>query len=150
MPSLSGDTLVLPLACRFQTLACTAGNTAFCAASPDSGLNSAPRLVVYFFIAGLLAAAETATTDAAYFPLKNNGEPTTTRAGIAFPGNDWLTFTLGQEYLSRLGTPSTQLLDDLADLRQVHLDAVDDLVQAIRTGTLSQYLGLQFACPTVE
>jgi hypothetical protein len=99
------------------------------------------------FIAGLSAAANT-TPGAVYFPLKKNGEPTTARAGIAFPENDWIAFPQGEEYLSRLGTPSAQLLTDLAVLRQAHLDAVADLVQAIRSGTLSQYLGPQFRCPT--
>ena len=101
------------------------------------------------FIAGLFEAADT-TEGASYFPLKNNGQPTTLRAGISFPGNDWVTFPEGDEYLSRLGTPSSQLLTDLASLRQAHLDAVDDLVQAIRNNRLSHYLGSQFACPTVE
>ena len=99
------------------------------------------------FIAGLSAAANT-TPGAVYFPLKKNGEPTTARAGIAFPENDWIAFPHGEEYLSRLGTPSAQLLADLAVLRQAHLDAVADLVQAIQSGTLSQYLGPQFSCPT--
>ena len=100
-------------------------------------------------IAGLSAAAGM-TTGAVYFPLKKNGEPTTARAGIAFPGNDWIAFPDGDEYLSRLGTPSAELLADLTALRQVHLDAVADLVQAIKNGTLSQYLGPQFRCPTGE
>ena len=43
------------------------------------------------FIAGLFAASDT-TPGASYFPLKNNGQPTTLRAGISFPGNDWITF----------------------------------------------------------
>ena len=47
---------------------------------------------------------------------------------------------------TRLGTPSAQLLTDLAALREAHLDAVDDVVQAILNGTLSQYLGPQFRC----
>ena len=64
-------------------------------------------------IAGLSAAANT-TPGAVYFPLKNNAEPTTARAGIAFPGNDWIASPHGEDYLSRLGTPSAQLLDDLA------------------------------------
>ena len=101
------------------------------------------------FIAGLFAASDT-TPGASYFPLKNNGQPTTLRAGISFPGNDWITFPTGEEYLSRLGNPSSQLLADLAALQQAHLDAVDDLVQAIQNGRLSDYLGPQFACPTVE
>ena len=100
------------------------------------------------FISGLSSAAD--DSGAVYFPLKNNGEPTTMRAGIAFPGNDWITFREGEEYLSRLGTPSAQLLDALAALRQAHLDAVHDLVNAILSRQLPQYLGDQFACPTVE
>jgi hypothetical protein len=74
------------------------------------------------WIAGLSAAANT-TPGAVYFPLKKNAEPTTARAGIAFPGNDWIAFPHGEEYLSRLGTPSAQLLADLAALQQAHLDA---------------------------
>jgi hypothetical protein len=49
-----------------------------------------------------------------------------------------------------LGTPSAQLLADLAALRQAHLDAVADLVRAIESNTLSQYLGPEFRCPTAE
>jgi len=108
-----------------------------------------PAASKHRFIAGLSSAAD-ATPGAVYFPLKNNGEPTTTRAGIAFPGNDWIAFPDGDEYLSRLGTPSVQLRAELAALRQAHLDAVDDLVDAIRSGQLAQYLGDQFACPPVE
>jgi len=100
------------------------------------------------FIAGLSAAANTTPGGADYFPLKNNAEPTTARAGIAFPGNDWIAKPGGDDYLSRLGTPSAKLLTDLADLRQDHLDAVTALVQAIQSGTLSQHLGTQFTCPT--
>ena len=108
-----------------------------------------PAASKHRFISGLSSAANT-TRGAVYFPLKNNGAPTTMRAGIAFPGNDWITFPEGDEYLSRLGTPSAELRADLAALRQAHLDAVDDLVDAIRSGQLAQYLGDQFACPTVE
>jgi hypothetical protein len=99
------------------------------------------------FIAGLSAAVNT-TPGAVYFPLKQSAEPTTARAGIAFPGNDWIAFPRGDEYLSRLGAPSAQLLSDLAALRQAHLDAVAELVQAIQKGRLSQHLGSQFRCPT--
>jgi hypothetical protein len=91
------------------------------------------------------------TPGAVYFPLKNNGEPTTARAGIAFPENDWVASPNGEDYLSRLGAPSAQLLRDLAVLRQAHLGAVEDLVQAIQSGTLSQYLGdPHFTCSTAE
>jgi hypothetical protein len=64
--------------------------------------------------------------------------------------NDWIAFPHGEEYLSRLGTSSAQLRTDLAALRTEHLDAVADLVQAIEGGTLPQYLGPQFRCPTGE
>jgi hypothetical protein len=90
------------------------------------------------------------TPGSVYFPLKNNAAPTTARAGIAFPGNDWSASPHGEDYLSRLGTPSAHLLEDLAALQQAHRDAVADLVQAIQGGTLSQYLGPPFRCPTVE
>ena len=55
MPTVSGATLAFLLSKSSQALACTAGNTAFCAASPYSGANSAPRLCAYFFSASLLA-----------------------------------------------------------------------------------------------
>jgi hypothetical protein len=58
--------------------------------------------------------------------------------GSAFPGGD--------EYLSRLGTPSEELLTRLAALRRNHLAAVADLVKAIQSGRLSQYRGPQFRC----
>jgi hypothetical protein len=54
MPTVSGDTFALPPLKSSQALAWMAGNTAFCAASPDDGANSAPRLVAYFLIASLL------------------------------------------------------------------------------------------------
>jgi hypothetical protein len=103
------------------------------------------------FIAGLFEAAADPTQGAVYSPLKKNGAPTTARAGIAFPGNDWVASPNGEDYLSRLGTPSAQLRTDLANLRQAHLDAVDDLVRAIGNGSgaLAQYLGSGFSCPRV-
>src|SRR5450759_3334729 len=55
MPTVSGDTLALPPSNSSQALAWIAGNTAFCAASPYCGANSAPRLTAYFFNASLLA-----------------------------------------------------------------------------------------------
>ena len=45
MPTVSGETFALPPSKSSQALAWTAGNTAFCAASPNDGANSAPRLV---------------------------------------------------------------------------------------------------------
>ena len=42
MPSVSGETLVLPPSCISQALAAMAGAAAFCASSPPTGWNSAP------------------------------------------------------------------------------------------------------------
>jgi hypothetical protein len=54
MPTVSGETFALPPSNSTQALAWIAGNTAFCAASPNCGANSAPRLAAYFFSASLL------------------------------------------------------------------------------------------------
>ena len=98
------------------------------------------------FITGLSAAAST-TPAATYVTLNNNGQPTTAKAGIAFPGNDWIAFPDGDEYLLQLGEASAQLLIQLAALRQLHLQAVDNLLNAIDKGTVTVYLNHQFRCP---
>jgi hypothetical protein len=97
------------------------------------------------FVAGLSTAADD-DPRATYSPLKNNGQPTTARAGIAFPGNDWLVFPDGDGYLVNIGN-SAPLLDDLAALRQQHLDAVTALIQAIDRGNVEAYLTRHFRCP---
>jgi hypothetical protein len=97
------------------------------------------------FISGLSTAAA-ADPRATYFPLKNNGTPTTARAGIAFPGNDWLAFPDGDQYLANVGGTS-QLLTELAALRQKHLAAVRNLLQAIADDRVETYLRHQFRCP---
>jgi hypothetical protein len=99
------------------------------------------------FITGLSTAASPTSDDAEYVTLNNNGEPTTAKAGIAFPGNDWIAFPDGDQYLLQLGEPSAQLLTELAALRQLHLQAVDSLLSAIDKGNLSVYLNHQFKCP---
>jgi len=97
------------------------------------------------FISGLAAAAA-ADPGASYFPLKNNGAPTTARAGIAFPGNDWLAFPNGEQYLASIGgTP--QLVAELSVLRQKHLTAVGSLLAAIAANQVEQYLDRGFSCP---
>jgi hypothetical protein len=96
------------------------------------------------FISGLSAAA--ADVRALYSPLKNNGVPTTARAGVAFPANDWLAFPDGEQYLANVGG-SAQLLRELATLRQRHLDAVDRLLDAIERDRVEVYLASQFRCP---
>ena len=98
------------------------------------------------FIDGLSTAAST-TAGATYVPLNNNGEPTTAKAGIAFPGNDWIAFPDGDQYLTNLNNPSPQLLAALASLRQQHLQAVADLLEALDRNKVDQYFNHQFRCP---
>jgi hypothetical protein len=99
------------------------------------------------FITGLSTAAST-TPGATYVTLNNNNQPTTAQAGIAFPGNDWVAFPNGDQYLAKLGNPSQQLLNQLAALRQRHLQAVADLLDAIEKGKVNLYLNHRFKCPT--
>jgi hypothetical protein len=96
-----------------------------------------------------LSAAVSATQGATYVTLNNNGRPTTDKAGIAFPGNDWFEFPDGDQYLSKLGNLSTDALFALAEMREQHLQAVGDLVAAIESGNLSSYLTTGFTCPAV-
>jgi len=104
-----------------------------------------PAVTKQRFISGLAAAVET-EPGATYFPLKSNGAPTTARAGIAFPGNDWLTFPAGDQYLANIGgTP--QLVAELAILRQQHLTAVANLLNAIMENRVAAFLHHGFRCP---
>lgn len=98
------------------------------------------------FISGLSAAVDD-DARASYSPLNNNGAPTTARAGVAFPENDWLTFPGGDQYLANVGD-SARLRSDLAALRGRHLRAVAGLLQAIEEGRVERYLDTQFRCPT--
>jgi hypothetical protein len=98
------------------------------------------------FISGLSAAVEDEPR-ASYFPLKNNGAPTTARAGVAFPENDWLASPDGGQYLANIGG-SDQLLSELAALREQHLAAVARLVKAIGDGDVEEFLDNQFTCPS--
>jgi hypothetical protein len=94
-----------------------------------------------------LSAAAAMTQGAMYVTLNNNGEPTTAQAGIAFPGNDWMAFPDGDQYLMELGEVSPLLLSQLAALRQLHLQAVASLLSAIDKDKVSVYLNHQFKCP---
>ena len=98
------------------------------------------------FVASLYKAAAS-TPDATYSPLGQNGAPTTATAGAAFPGNDWISSPSGQGYLSHLVNPSPALLIELAALRQKHLQAVADLLQAITNNNVASFLGDEFKCP---
>src|SRR5262245_49022853 len=95
-------------------------------------------------IAGLSTAASD-TPGATYVTLSRNGRATTAKAGVAFPGNDWLAFPDGDQYLAIFNNPSADLLNALSALRQQHRGAVDDLLNAIDTNNLNAYLGNLFA-----
>jgi len=97
------------------------------------------------FEQGLFKAAAT-SPGMTYFPLGKNGKPQIAKAGAAFPGNDWVAFPNGDQYLTNLPA-SPQLLQALAGLRQEHLAAVASLLNAINKGTVDQYLNHQFQCP---
>jgi hypothetical protein len=103
-----------------------------------------PAASKHRFTSGLFEAAET-QSGATYSPLKNNGTPTTARAGVAFPGNDWLAFPDGDEYLANIGG-SSPLLDELAVLRQRHLNDVASLLDAIANNRVEAFLGAGFSC----
>ena len=103
-----------------------------------------PATSKHQFITGL-AAAVADDPRASYSPFKNNGTPTTKRAGVAFPENDWLTFPNGDQYLVNVGS-SAQLLIELAALRQLHRAAVDALLLAIEERRVEDYLA-SFTCP---
>jgi hypothetical protein len=96
------------------------------------------------FISGL-STAVAEETRASYSPLKNNGTPTTARAGVAFPENDWLASPDGNQYLDNIGA-SDQLRIELAALRERHLRAVARLLEAIDEDDVEEYLATQFTC----
>jgi hypothetical protein len=119
------------------------------AATNNSMLFLKPATSKRRLIDGLSAAAST-TEGASYVTLNNNGRPTTAKAGVSFPENDWIAFPNGDQYLSGLGTSSPKLLSDLAALRDLHVRAVRSLVGAIEAGNVSVYLNNQFQCPASE
>jgi hypothetical protein len=93
---------------------------------------------------GLYKAA-TSFQGASYAPLEN-GSPTVATAGAAFPGNDWSAYPGGDQYLVNVPN-SPRLLSDLSALRQTHLRAVYNLLGAIASRDIAQYLSLSFRCP---
>jgi hypothetical protein len=104
-----------------------------------------PAVSKHRFITGLAAAAAD-DLRASYSPLKNNGAPTTKRAGVAFPENDWLLFPDGDQFLMNVGG-SAQLLRELVALRRQHRTAVDSLLLAIEEDRVDDYLARTFTCP---
>lgn len=112
----------------------------------DSLLFLRPSVSKHRFATSLSAAASTAPLPVSYSPLTNNGRPTTARAGVAFPENDWLAFPNGDGYLVNIPA-SPQLLSELAALRQLHLSAVDSLIDAIDQNNVQTYLDTGFTCP---
>ena len=113
--------------------------------SNNSMLFLQPAVSKNRFISGLSTAADD-IRGARYFPLKNNGAPTTARAGVAFPSNDWAASPNGGEYLANIGAPSP-LREALEALRQDHLTAVRNLLAAIDDDRVELYLNHQFTCP---
>src|SRR5262245_16611991 len=114
-------------------------------ATNNSMLFLQPAVSKNRFVSGLFAAASD-DPRATYFPLKSNGAPTTARAGIAFPENDWLAFPNGDQYLANIPT-TPQLLAELVALRLRHRVAVANLLDAIARDRVDQYLNHQFSCP---
>lgn len=114
-------------------------------ATNNSMLFLRPAVSKQQFITGLSTAASL-TPDATYVTLNNRGNPTTAKAGVAFPENDWIGFPNGDQYLSQAGTLSPQLLAALAAVRQQHLRVVSDLIRAIDRQDVSGYLQHQFKC----
>ena len=53
----------------------------------------------------------------------------------------------GDQYLTNLNNPSPQLRTALAALRQQHLQAVADLLEALDRNKVNQYFNHQFRCP---
>lgn len=104
-----------------------------------------PAVSKHRFVSGLFAAVDTEPR-ASCFPLRSSRAPTTARAGIAFPGNDWLAFPAGDQYLANIGgTP--HLVAELTALRHKHLTAVESLLRAIRNNRVEAYLRNGFTCP---
>jgi hypothetical protein len=104
-----------------------------------------PAVTKQVFIDGLADAASL-DPGATYVTLNNNGSPTTSRAGVAFPENDWITFPNGDEYLSQVTNLSPQLASALAAIRQLHLRVLSDLVSAIDRNNVDGYLSHQIRC----
>jgi hypothetical protein len=104
-----------------------------------------PATTTEQFVHGLSTAAA-ATRGARYVPLDSAGNPTTALAGVSFPGNDWIAFPNGDQYLANLGSSSRRLLKDLAAIRKHHLHAVADLLEAIRKNKVDDYLNHQLDC----
>ena len=104
-----------------------------------------PAVTKQQFITGLSTAASR-DPEATYVTLNNHGQPTTAKAGVAFPENDWVGFPNGDQYLAQIDNLSPTLVNALAALRQRHLASVADLIRAIDRNNVSGYLDHQFRC----
>jgi hypothetical protein len=104
-----------------------------------------PAVTKQQFITGLSTAASL-DPEASYVTLNNHGQPTTAKAGVAFPEPDWIGFPNGDQYLSQIGNVSPALSNALAALRQRHLAQVSDLIRAIDRNNVAGYLDRQFRC----
>ena len=77
------------------------------------------------FIAGYTRAAEEFGVE--YTPIVN-GAPSLFQGGAAFPGNDWVVNTRGEEYLSRIPAQSHRAL---ARIRAFHLRATQEVLRKL-------------------
>jgi len=112
----------------------------------DSMLFLQPAVSKRQFINGMFAAVS-AFPGAEYLPFNPGGHPTTAKAGVGFRGNDWIAQPDGDGYLVNVAQdPFADLgaLPNLGELRALHLQAVDDLNQAILLGDIDDLM-----CPVI-
>jgi hypothetical protein len=101
------------------------------ASSDNSMVFLIPAVRPSEFISGLSTAASE-YAGAAYVTLDNQGRPTTSKASVGYPSNDWAAYPDGSQYLAALGkSPPPALLARLKALRMQHLNAVCSLLGAI-------------------
>ena len=93
-----------------------------------------------------ISTAASLDQEATYVTLNNNGQPTTAKAGVAFPENDWIGFPAGDQYLVQIPNLSPALVDALVTVRQQHLAMVSDLIGAVDRNNVEGYLDHQFKC----
>lgn len=87
------------------------------------------------FIAGYVRAAMLAGLE---YGTMLNGRPGLFQGGAAFPGNDWILYRRGEEYLSRIPGPSHGAL---GDIRDYHLRITAEALRRIdrREGNITSF-----------
>lgn len=92
------------------------------------------------FIAGYVRAAAEAGVE--YTPVVN-GQPTLFQGGAAFPGNDWMVNTRGEEYLSRIPAQSHRAL---GRIRAFHLRVTREVLRKLGHNRWSPHDVASFEC----